>query len=226
MNFHIKAFTISLLFFCTSICVAQQESQTKVERSDTIAANMRNFRPRLFALSLNGYAPIPSGDKFVGQAFDGKFGFNFKAQMMIYKQFFINLGLGQTYFDVNNINSIGNYRSTAITSQYVSIGYEFLPLDKVRLGLGVGILGRADYSNKFSEGLSVVQRDTAKLNIYELYMDYEIFYFMAVTFNYAYRNDKTKIDVPQELQSNFERAQFHTVGLGVKFYLGDNNLFH
>lgn len=225
MNLHIKVYGLILFSFCTSICTAQEEEKLTVERSDTIAANMRNFRPRLLTLSLEGNAPIPSGNKFVGQAMDGKVGFNFKAQMMIYKQFFINLGVGETYLNVNDISNTGNYRSTRISSQYVSVGYEFLPAKKVRLGLGVGILGNADYSNKFSEGISVIQRDTAKLNIYELYVDYEIFYFMAVTFNYSYRNDRTKIDVPQELQSYFERAQFHNVGLGLKFYLGDNNLF-
>lgn len=210
----------------TLVCTAQEEEKLTVERSDTIAVNMRNFRPRLLALSIGGNVPIPSGNKFVGQGLEGNIGIDFKAQMMIYKQFFINLGLGQTYFDVNDISSTGNYRSTVISGQYISIGYEFLPVEKVRLGLGVGILGRADYSNKFTEGISVIQRDTAKLNIYELYIDYEVFYFMAINFNYAYRNDKTNIDVPQELKSNFDRAQFHTAGLGLKFYLGDNNIFH
>ena len=225
MKLHIKVCTVFFFAFSTSLCVAQEEKST-IERSDTIAANMRNFRPRLFNLSIEGYSPIPSGSKFIGKSMDGKIGFNFRFQMMVYKQFFVNLGSGQTYFDVKDISSIGNYRSTTITSQYVSVGYEFLPVDKVRLGIGVGILGGADYSNKFTDGISSVQKDTAKVNIYELYVDYEIFYFMAVTFNYSYRNDKTSINVPQELQSTFERAQFHNIGLGIKFYLGDNNLFH
>lgn len=226
MNLLIKGFALFLFLNVTSMCVAQQEKKMNIERSDTIAANMRNFRPRLFALSLEVYSPIPSGNKFIGEAMEGKFGFSFKTQMMIYKQFFVQLGVGETYLNLNDISVTGNYRNTRISNQYVSIGYELLPLKNVRLGASIGVLGRADYYNKFSEGISVIQRDTAKLNIYELYIDYEIFYFMAVTVNYAYRNDKTKIDVPQELESTFNRAQFHNVALGIKFYLGDNNLFN
>src|SRR5690606_8712710 len=212
--------------FVKSMCVAQQEEKFSVGRSDTVAANMRNFRPRLLTLSIDGYSPIPSGNKFVGQAMEGKFGISLKFQMMVYKQFFVSIGVGETYFNVNDISIVGNYRSTRVSNQYVTIGYEFLPVEKIRLGIGIGILGRADYTNKFREGISVIQKDTAKLNIYELYIDYEVFYFMAVTFNYAYRNDRTKIDIPEELQSTFDRAQFHNVGIGIKFYLGDNNLFH
>lgn len=226
MNSAIKTYHIILFFFCSAICTAQKTETLNVERSDTISANMKNFRPRLLSLSLEAYSPIPSGNKFVKQGFDGKIGFDFKAQMMIYKQFFIKIGFGQTYFDVNDISTTGNFRSTRISNQNLSVGYEFLPLEKVRLGISASVLGNADYSNKFSEGISVIQRDTAKLNVYELYVDYEIFYFMAVTLNYGYRNDRTKIDVPEDLKSTFDRAQFHTVGLGVKFYLGDNNLFH
>ena len=210
----------------TSISFSQEVEKETVLRSDTISANMRNFRPRLLTLSVDGYVPISSGDKYIGKSMEGNFGFSLKAQMMIYKQFFIKLGFGASYFKVNDISSTGNYRSTSIANQYISVGYEFLPIKKVRLGLSLSVFGNADYSNKFSEGISVIQKDTARLNIYELYIDYEVFYFMAVTVNYAYRNDKTDIDVPSELKSIFDRAQFHTVGLGVKFYFGDNNLFH
>lgn len=218
--------TVSLVF--SFIGFAQQTPETTAVRSDTIAANMRNFRPRLLSLSLDAYLPIPTGDKFVGQGMEGKLGFNFKAQMFIYKQTFFKIGFGQTYLRVTDPTITGNYEKTTISSQYLSLGYELLPVDKVRLGLSVGVLGNADYTNKENRNNRDIgfQRDSAKLNIYELYIDYEAYYFMAVTFNYAYRNDKTKISVPQELQSSFDRAQFHNIGLGLKFYLGDNNLFH
>ncbi len=225
MNSIIKRIFLGFFFLFTMTGYAQSMDTSDVERSDTIAANMRNFRPRLLSLSLNVYAPIPSGDQFIGQGFEGKIGGNFKAQLMIYKQFFLNVGLGQTYFSVKDMSVTGNYRSTRISNQYISVGYEFLPIDNIRLGISASVFGNAEYTNKFREGISVIQSDTAKLNIYELYVDYEIFYFMAVTVNYGYRNDKTNIDVPQELESTFERGQFHMIGFGLKFYLGDANLF-
>ena len=207
---------------------AQQTPETTKVRSDTIAANMRNFRPRLLSLSLDTYMPIPAGDKFVGRGMEGKLSFNFKAQMFVYKQAFFKIGFGQTYFRVIDPSLTGNYKKTTVTNQDLSLGYEFLPINKVRLGLSVGIIGNAEYLNKENRNGRDrgFQNDTAKLNVYELYIDYEVFYFMSLTFNYAYRNDRTNINVPQELQASFDRAQFHNLGIGLKFYIGDNNLFY
>lgn len=228
MNLFIKCFITAYCLFFGFFSYAQQIPETTKVRSDTVAANMRNFRPRLLSFSLDTYLPIPAGDKFVGQGMEGRLSYNFKAQMFVYKQAFFKIGIGQTYLTVTDPTITGNYQKTTISNQYLSLGYEFLPVENVRLGLSIGVLGNADYNNRENRNGSDrnFQRDTAKLNIYELYIDYEVVYFMAVTFNYAYRNDKTKINVPQELQSSFDRAQFHNVGIGLKFYLGDNNLFH
>lgn len=227
MNLLIKRFGILGLLLFGFLCPAQDNPENEKVRSDTITANMKNFRPRLLSLCLEAYVPVATGNKFIGKGMEGKVSFNFKAQMFVYKQAFFKIGLGETYFKVIDPSVTGNYQKTTISNQYLALGYEFLPLEKVRLGLSVGVLGNAVYQNTLSSnGRSRgFQTDSAKLNIYELYIDYELKFFMAITFNYAYRNDRTNIKVPQELQSSFDRAQFHNFGLGLKFYLGDNNIF-
>lgn len=227
MILHIKNAIVALLLFGSFICSAQIEKEDIIDPEDTIrVANMKNLRPRLLALSLDLYQPIPSGDQFVGQALNGKISFNFNAQMYIYRQFFIKVSVGANYFDVENTSVVGNYQKSTFTNESLSLGYEFLPFEKIRLGLSASVLGNSNYTNKIISNSGALQRDTAKLNSYGLYLDYEVFYYMAVSFNYSYRNDRTNIQGPEELKSTFERAQFHNVGIGVKFYFDDSNLFH
>lgn len=228
MNSFIKRTSlIALLLLIGTQCVAQENNDDGKVRSDTITANMKNFRPRLLSFAVDVYVPVPTGEKFVGKGMEGKTSFNIKSQIFFYEQAFLKVGLGETYLRVADQYVTGNYQKTRISDQYLALGYEFLPLDKVRLGLSFSILGNAEYHNEqIFGGNRANQKDTGKLNIYELYADYEVFYFMAITVNYAYRNDRTNINVPQELESTFDRAQFHNFGIGLKFYLGDNNLFH
>lgn len=223
----IKKFGILYLFLFGFFCSAQENPENVKVRSDTVISNMKNFRSRLLSLSIDTYLPIPAGDKFVGRGMEGKASFNFKAQMFVYKQLFFKIGAGETYLKVADPSVTGNYQKTTISNQYLALGYEFLPLQKIRMGLSIGVLGNAQYLNiqNINGRNAASQKDTAKLNIYELYVDYEIKYFMAITFNYGYRNDRTNIDVPQELKSTFDRAQFHNLGIGLKFYIGDKNIF-
>ena len=227
MNSIIKNFIFIGTIALGAVCSAQIEQNDIIDPEDTIrVANMKNLRPRLLALSLDIYQPIPSGDKFIAKGMTGKLSFDFTTQMYIYKQFFFKISVGANYFEVENPYAVGNYQKSTFTNESLSIGYEFLPFDKVRLGLSLSVLGNSNYTNKIVGDLEAVQRDTAKLNAYGLYIDYELNYFLAVYFNYNYRNDRTNINVPNELKSTFDRAQFHTFGIGLKFYIDDSNLFH
>ncbi len=216
------------MLLCGLISMAQErELRIFEDPEDSIrVTNMQNYRPRLLAFSFDLNQAIPSGNRFVGKAMTGKMGFDFNAQIYVYKQFFVKLGLGANYFEVEDKTVVGNYEKSTFSNQSLSIGYEFLPFEKVRLGVSFSVVGNSDYRNSIIDGSRGLQRDNAKLHAYGFYLDYELNHFTAVYLKYDYRNDKTNINVPDELKSTFDRAQFHTLGVGFKIYIDDSNLFH
>lgn len=227
MNLHIKQFPILFIFIVGSFCNAQEQERVFEDPEDSIrVTNMQNFRPRLLAFSFNINQSIPTGNKYVGKAMKGKGGYDLNAQMYVYKQFFFKVSLGANYFEVEDKSVVGNYNKSTFTHQSLSLGYEFLPFGKIRLGVNLSVLGNADYTNKISNNSGAKQRDSGKMNAYGFYVDYELKHFLAVYFKYDYRNDRTNINVPDELKSTFERTQFHSIGLGFKFYIDDSNLFN
>lgn len=227
MNSHIKNFSIISIFIICSVCNAQERERVFDDPEDSVrVSNMKNSRPRLLAFSFNINQSIPSGNKFVGKAMKGKSGFDINAQMYVYKQFFFKLNVGENYFEVEDKSVVGNYYKSTFSHQSLSLGYEFLPFDKVRLGVNFSVLGNSEYTNRVSDGAGAKQRDSAKMNAYGFYLDCELKHFLAVYFKYDYRNDRTNINVPDELKSTFDRAQFHNIGFGFKFYIDDSNLFN
>src|SRR5690606_37967793 len=197
MNLPIKGFALAALLCCGPLCFAQDVTQDIVDPEDTLRiSNMKNHRPRLLALSLDLYQPIPSGNKYVGKAMKGKTSFNVNAQLYVYRNFFIKASIGETYFEVENRSVVGNYQKTSFSNQSLSVGYEFLPLDKFRLGLSLSVLGASDHLNKVASDTKGIQRDNAKLKAYEMYLDYELLHYLAVSAHYSYRNDRTNIVAP------------------------------
>lgn len=220
---HIKntLFCFSLLF--SMFCIGQNGKEVEDDFDKDL--NIINSQ-RLGYFSADYYFPQPNGNNFIGRGTEGKSGFNAKLQFYVYKQFFVGITLGNTYLQVSDPSFTGNYSKTTIRNQYLFMGYEFLPFDKTRFGLSLGIIGDAYYHNtSFTDSRKAFQNDKGKLRSYEVYFDYEIDNNFSLYFNYAYRNDKMKINAPPELQSNFERSSFHTFGLGIKFNFGSTDIF-
>ena len=223
MSLATKTSTLILIcIFCLS-SFSQSLEEANEQEGDNSIKDHWSFQSRLLAIGGGITEAMPTGDKFVGQALDGETGFNFNVQLYVYKQFFINAALGQNYFSTNQPMLIGNYQRTTVNYEYISIGYEFIPLKKLRLGVSMSLIGDVSYKNRYNSR-EVYQVDTGNINLYQLYIDYEAFPFMALYASYSYRNDKMNIKTAEEIGSFFERAQFHNLGAGIKFYIGSNSL--
>lgn len=214
--------TISSFFIVWSINLTAQIEGNSTQQSseekfkETIDAKQRNV-----AYSLGYHEPIASGDNFIGQGLEGNGGFDFKVQIFVYKQFFVGGSLGASYFDVKDPTITGNYKKSRIAEEYVFLGYEFVLDPDLRIGINASLFGQSDYKN--SSGGDVFQKDSANFHSYGFYVTYEISREFMLYVDYAYRVDKTEIQVPAVLEDTFRKGTFHQIGIGLKFsFIGDD----
>ena len=205
------------IFFLLLVLGSFSFSQEMEVATDSLET--KKYRYISYALGYNN--PIPTGDNFIGQGLEGNGGFNFKVQTYVYKDFFVGVSVGASYFNVADQIVVGNYNKTRIAEEYLYVGYEFEPLLDFYLGLTVSIIGSSRYKNTVSE--SIFQRDSARLMSYGAYFVYEIVDEIQVYLDYNYRIDRTKIDVPNTLESIFKKGKFHQIGIGIRCsFIGDN----
>lgn len=213
-----KSLLITLMLLFVISLDAQDDNGEEEINEQTLT------RQRFAAFNLGYKAPIPTGDNFIGKGLKGKGGVDFRFQLYPYKQFFVGIGLGTSYFTVKNPQIVGNYKKTTLTEQYLYIGYEFLPLEKIRIGLLASVIGDARYKNKYYLNEDdAYQIDHSRLGSYGLYLNYEIGGNFMLYIDYAYRTGKTKIRVPQELEDTFGRGSYHNIGIGLTFVMGTND---
>ena len=224
MNLIIRRYFVTFAALSLGLMAGSQTFAEDEQEPTRTTNSSYDTRSRLISLSGDVTRAIPSGSQYIGKAMDGETGYNFNAQLFVYKQLFLNATFGQNYFTVSDRTLVGNYEKSTVNYNYLSIGYEFLPFQNLRLGLSFSVSSNLSYKNIYNSR-EVFQIDTGNLNAYNLYIDYEIVPYMAFYATYSYRNDKMAIKTPTELSSFFDRAQFHSIGVGLKFYIGKTNLF-
>lgn len=221
---------ITRLFFAGIFCLfanyIESQNTTAIGKADSSNGQYsREHRTRLLYSSIGYQIPMATGDNFIGQGLKGKSGFDIKTHIYIYKQFFIGFAYGGSYFNVKDQTAVGSYDKTTLLQQHFYIGYEFLPLDKIRLGVNASLFGNARFKNDFeNNGREAHQIDGGNLNSFGLYINYEIWDYLMVYIDYSFRSSKTKIDVPAELKDTFGKGTYSTIGIGLAFTLGNNDL--
>jgi hypothetical protein len=226
MSLHsvIKTSIISVLFIAVSPLFAQSSSGIR-KTNDSGKSGLSEYRQRFGAFSMGYHKPFTNGDNFMGLGLEGRSGLDFKVQVYTYKQIIIGYYFGVSFFDVKNKTILGNYEKSRLSEQFFYIGYEFLPLDKVRLGVTASIVGDANFKNRYyPEAENVYQRDHGNLNSYGLYINYEIWRHIMVYFDYSYRTSKTDIAVPSELNALFNKGNYHAFGIGLTYTIGSRDL--
>ena len=205
----IKSLVFSLLVVLTVLNVNSQSINQIGEDS------LVDSKQRYIAYSLGYHNPIASGDNFIGKGLRGNGGFRFKIQIYAYKQLFIGGSIGATYFNVKDRAVVGDYNKTRISESYLYLGYEFVVAPEFRIGITSSVLGSSRYKNKKSSG--IYQNDTAHLRNYGMYLTYEVTKGLMLYLDYAYRVDKTNIDVPTALRDDFDKGTFSQLGIGLKY---------
>lgn len=221
--FHIKDYVLVILLL-VSCHVFTQDLPDNDSQNKSKKITIKDWQKLGFA-AIEYAQPIATGDNFLGIGMSGKSGFNVKAQFFIYKHIFISGTIGTNYFNVIDKSVVGNYNKTEVNHQYINFGYEVLPSSNTRLGFSLSVYGESEYRNKgFTNNREAFQNDDARVRSYETYFDYMINDEFAVYINYSYRNDKMNIQTAPEIQSLFEKATFHNIGIGIKIYFGQSDI--
>lgn len=178
-------------------------------------------RQNLFAFSVGYHQPITTGDNFIGSALKGKSGYDLRLKMFVYKQFFVEYNYTSSEFDVTNKGLIGDYSNSSIASDFLYIGYEFLPFLDFKLGVNASLFGESKISNDgFTHSNGENQHDTGKLSSYGFYVAYEFNAYASIYVDYNYRVINTNINTPRELENFFSKGTFNTVGIGLMLTVG------
>lgn len=224
MNLHLltKRILIGIVLVLSLVGYSQEEVQKKNEEK-SITFNSKE-RQRLLTLSSDFNLPITFGDNFLGEGLSAKTGLGFSFQLFPYKQFFIGFDLNSTYFDVKDRTVVGNYAKTTLNEFYVNIGYEFLPLDKIRLGVMVSIYGKSRFKNKSEDKNKSYQIDHGRAQSFGFNIKYELNQVVMLYVDYNYCIVKPDIKVPNELENLFEKGTYHKIGIGLAFNIGRRDL--
>ncbi|TBV25093.1 hypothetical protein DMZ43_12315 [Meridianimaribacter sp. CL38] len=221
LYFPIKTFYVAVFVLFAFSAFSQSSSE-----KDSVSSNIsyENNRQRFGFFSMGYHNPNTTGDNFMGDGLQGKSGFDFKFQMYVYKQFFLGLYTGASYFDVKDVELVGNYKKSTLNESYLYIGYEFLPADRMRLGALASFYGDSRFKNYYSKTSNVYQVDKGNLNSFGVYFNYELSSHFMIYIDYAYRTTKTEINTSTELNQFFEKGKYHSIGIGLIFALGSKDV--
>lgn len=206
-------------------CFSFGQDDIEKENKETSEKTLKKEFQKLGYAAIDFSQPFPTGDNFFGLGMKGDRGFNIKTQLFVYKHIYLSGTIGSSYFSVTNKSVVGNYNKTTASHQFISIGYEFLPLTNIKTGLSLILFGNSDYKNKsMTNSREAFQNDDGRVKGFEIYFDYMINDEFAIYLNYSYRDDKMDIQTAPEIQSLFNNATFHNVGIGVKLYFGQSDI--
>ncbi|MDB9782226.1 hypothetical protein OAB88_03840 [Winogradskyella sp.] len=60
--------------------------------------------------------------------------------------------------------------------------------------------------------------------MYNASCSYKVTKAMSLFLDYSYRIDNTRIKAPLNLQNDFNKIQYHNIGLGIRIYAGTKDL--
>jgi hypothetical protein len=210
---------IFILFFSMFSCSVFSQSIAQEDTAEESKLSMVNSGVK-GSLGIAYNSVNPSGKKYVGLAYEGKGGFAITYKLFVYDGFFVGGAIGSSYFENTNPTLTGNYDKTRVGSNYLFLGYQYHPIEKLSLGISSSVVGESRYKNEYKGGNDAYQVDKAKLRAFEANLDYYIAPNFSINLYYIYRNDKTNIRTSPNLQSTFNRAQFSIIGLGLNFQFG------
>lgn len=228
MSLHsvIKRIFIVLVLLLSFESLAQEETLEPKDETATKASIFSSKERQTFITLSHGFnQPISSGDNFIGNGLEGKGGIAFNFQLYVYKQFTIGFAANSNYFEVKDQSVVGNYKKTTINEFFLNVGYEFLPIDKLRFGIVASVYGTARYKNKYySRPNQTYQLDHGYIGSYGFSIKYELNRIVMLYADYAYSTGKTDIDLPNELESVFRKGTYHNIGIGLAFNIGKRDL--
>lgn len=201
-------------------------SQEELKSSATDSISNFNFlynkaRQKSVSWSLSYQLPMTTGNNYIGQGYDGEYGFVFKTKVFVYKQLYVGYAYNHSVFDVEDTSVIGNFNSSRATAHTFNFGYEFLPLNKVKLGINYGF-GSVRFRNKIGGDFEF--SDTGDLQVLSFYLTYEVSKNISVFSEYGFNKVNSDISTPDSLNNFFEKGRFNTLNFGILIALGNDDV--
>jgi len=213
--------SIVALLSCCNFAFAQADSTDTKE--DKLIFLFDDNRQKLGDVWLSYQIPQSVGDNFVGQSLEGKSGYNVSLRCFLFKQFFVGYTFGSSKFDVLSPSSTGNINSVSARESFFNLGYEFLPLKRLRLATHVAVIGDVKFINDIDREEDIM--DTGSLSNFGFSLTYELTNHLSLFADYSFRKTKTDIEVPNELQPFFNEGTYRTINFGLRFSFGRFDAF-
>lgn len=216
-----RSVLIVLLCICSST-YAQSDATEDNTTTSKLGFLYDNERQKSVSWSLSYQLPMPTGDNYIGQGYDGDYGFKFNTKVFVFKQLYVGYTFGINRFTVRDTNILGNYRKSRVATNVFNVGYEFLPIKKLRLGtnFGFGYIRFKNWVNNNSSSFI----DNGNLFVFGLYTAYELSDTISFFIDYSINNVNSNIDSPSTFNDFFEKGKYNTLNFGITVALGKDDV--
>lgn len=211
LNLRISLFTLIIPVF-----VFTQSDSTSFKRSFFYDVSSQ----KSMAFTFSHQILSTTGNNFLGQAYDGDGGYNFSLSLFLYKNLFLRYNGGRSSFDITNTELVGNYTRSRLGERFFSLGYEFVPFNKLKVGVSASVYGTFRLQNNIE---NAQQRDSGKLRSYGFSINYEVIRNLSIYSVLDFRQLNTDIEAPIPLASFFRRGNYNTINIGVRYAVGNQD---
>lgn len=220
-----KHIYLVLTIFLTVVSLVSAQKDAREDTTSIKKLSTYNKQQRFFNLDFNINRNFITNNSALGRAGNEKIGFNLGLQVYLYKNFFVGGFTGTSYVDIEQPELVGNFSRSRITHSYIQFGYEQPIGNHLRLGVNISPFGQSHYKNRVIGSSEVSQTDRADVFIIGARLSYFVDKSISTYIVYSYRQDNTKIVVPEAIQDQFNKIQYHNIGIGVCIYVGSQSLF-
>ncbi|PRP66678.1 porin family protein [Nonlabens agnitus] len=204
---------LACIVLISSIAFAQEdESRLAIQIPD-----------RVFAADIYLQRAFPSGDNFVGNGLASGTGFGIRLQSDVYKNIYVGGALTQDYFDVKDVQEIGQFDRATKFNAYLFAGYDYVLNDDWNFTADLGY-GYSQNKNKqgFEQGGGTF-RDTGNLLRLTTSTEYALSNGISVYLSPSYEKVFYKIETAPALGDHFNVGNYFNLAIGFRFNVRDYN---
>lgn len=217
-------FKILVLFFCIQNVVAQNDSVPANTDQPFLLKLLDNKNNKAFGeFSFGAYRPIFNGGDYLDNTFEPNPGIYLNFSFFIYKQFHIGYKLNSNHLSVVD-SSVRGFRSSNLTESFFYFGYEFVPTDRLRLGIEYSPF--VDFELNNNAGDDIGFSDDGDGNYFNFTVNYEVMKGLHLFVSYGFNNITTDIRVPSQLEDTFRNLSYNHFSVGFKVYFGKQDLIN
>jgi len=223
-SFMRSIFKVLVFFFCFQNVVAQNDSIQYKDNRPFILKLLDSKTNKAFGeLSFGAYRPIFNGGDYLESTFSINPGIYLNFSFFIYKQFHVGFKVNSNHLSVVDSSILG-FRSSNLSETLLYFGYEFVPTDRLRLGIEYSPFVDFDLNNNAGDDIGF--SDDGEGHYFNFTANYEVMTDFYVFASYGFNNITTDIRVPSQLEDFYRNLSYSHFSFGFKFYFGKQDLIN